>query len=72
MRAFAKWNKLDRERQILYDLTYKQNLTKTKQKQKTPTKFIGTENRLVVAKSRRAVGGMGKIDEGSQNVQTPR
>ena len=28
---YAKWNKSDRERQILYDFTYMWNLKKTKQ-----------------------------------------
>ena len=41
---YAKWNKSDRERQILHDFTYLWNLEKKKQ-------LIETENRLVVSKS---------------------
>ena len=41
---YAKWNKSVRERQMLYDLTYIQNL---KKKKKT-LNFIDTENRLAV------------------------
>ena len=51
---YAKWNKSDSERQILYDLTYMRNIKQT-------NKLIGTENRLVVAWSRKC--GMGKMGE---------
>ena len=40
----AKWNKLDRERQIPYDLTYMWNL-----KQKS-NRLTDTENKLVVTR----------------------
>ena len=40
---YAKWNKWDRQKQILYDITYMWNLKKTEP--------IDTENRLVVARS---------------------
>ena len=49
---YAKLNKSDRERQILYDLTYMWNLKKQKQKQKTPNELTDTENKLVVSRSR--------------------
>ena len=46
----AKWNQSDRERQILYDLTYMWNLKKNKNKK---TELIrAAENRLVVARGR--------------------
>ena len=55
-----KWNKSDRERQILHDLTYMWNLKKAK--------LIKTESRVVVTR------GWGKGDEKwgdvGQRVQT--
>lgn len=47
---FAKSNKADRERQILYNITYIWNLF-------LKTDFIGRENRMVVAR----VVGRGEI-----------
>ena len=52
----AKWNKSDRERQIHYDLFYMWKLQKQK------SKFIDTENRLVVDRSR-GEGGVGEMGE---------
>ena len=53
---YVKWNKSNREREILYP-TYIWNLKKKKLKD--------TENRLVVAS-----GGSGQMGEGGQEVQT--
>ena len=44
---YAKWNKSDRERQILYDLTYMWNLKKEQQQQ---LKLGDIKNRLAVAR----------------------
>ena len=44
-RYYARWNKPDTERQIVYDLTYTWNLKKIK--------FIYSENRLVVSRTRK-------------------
>ena len=41
---YAKWNKSDRERQLLYGLTYMWNLKQNKTKQ--TTQLTDTENRL--------------------------
>ena len=45
---YAKWNKSDTERQILYDLTYSWTLEAKMKTQKF--KLIDTENRLGVAR----------------------
>ena len=57
---YAKWNKPDRERQILYDFTYMWKL-KTKQMNKHNKRVIDTENQQVVVR-----GGWGRkeINEG--------
>ena len=57
---YAKWNKSDRERQILYYFTYIWNL-KNKTNEQTET-YSGPENKLVLCSEGR--GGMGKIGEG--------
>ena len=50
---YAKWNKSDRRRQILYDLTYMWNLKQTnKQTEPKNHEPLDTENTLVVAKDR--------------------
>ena len=67
----AKSSKPDRERQILYDLTYMWNLKKTikqKTKQNKKIKLIDTGNRLVVARGRGWV--VGEMDEDGQKVPT--
>ena len=55
----TKWNKSDRERQILYGLSYMWNLKKSK--------FIDPENRLVVVRDEGGweweVGEMGDRDQ---------
>ena len=53
----AKWNKSDRERQILYDLIYTWTL---KSKTKQNTKLTDREKRLVVARGVGVGGGRGK------------
>ena len=45
---YAKWNKSDRESQILYVIIYMWNLNKTKQNK--TNRLIDTENKLVVAR----------------------
>ena len=57
---YANWNKSDIEKQILYSLTYMWNL-----KNKTKTKLINTENRLIAR-----VGVQGEMGERRQKVQT--
>ena len=56
-----KWNKLDREKQILCDVTYMWNLKSNIKK----TKLTSTENSMMICK--RMVGDMG---EGGQGIQT--
>ena len=60
---YAKWNKSDRKRPVLYDLMYMWNLEK-KRKEKN-RKLIDIENRLVVASGGGWGGGWG-----GQNMQT--
>ena len=43
---YAKWNKSDKERQILNDLTYMWNLKKSS----TDNKFVDSKKRLVVVR----------------------
>ena len=60
---YTKWNQSDKERQILYDLTYIWNLSKNKQ----------TKNKLIEHTGgcqRQGVGEVGKTGEGGQKVQT--
>ena len=57
---YAKWNKLDDERQIPYDLTYKWNLINKTNKQNI-TRDIEIKNKLTV--TRREVEGDNKGDE---------
>ena len=47
---YTKWNKSERERQILYDLTYIQNLKTNSKTNKNELTDI--ENRLVVARGK--------------------
>ena len=46
---YAKWNKSDRERQILYDFTYMSNLKnkRNEQAKQRRNRFIDTENNPV-------------------------
>ena len=62
---YAKWNKSDREKQILCDFTYMCNLKyKTNaQTKQNKNRLIDTENKLVLAK-REWGGGTDKIGEG--------
>ena len=60
--CYAKWNKLDKERQILYDITCMLNLK---------SEFI-EKNRLVVARSGGGKWEVGEMGEGCQKVQTSR
>ena len=47
---YAKWNKSDREKQVLYDLTYMWNpKSKTNQDQNNTDIDSDTENKLLVA-----------------------
>ena len=49
-RYYSKWNKSDRETQILYDFSYKWNLKrKHKNKQKNRNRVIDTPKKQVVA-----------------------
>ena len=57
---YAQGNKSDTKRQILYDITYMQNLENTKQK-------TDTENKPVVTSGEREGAG-GKIGVGNQEV----
>ena len=52
---YAKWNKSDRERQILYNVTYIWNLKKptANEQNKKRSRFIDTENKLVVISGER-------------------
>ena len=70
---YAKWNKSDRERQLLYGLTYMWNLKQNKTKQ--TTQLTDTENRLGIVG---IAGGWGwegekgagsKMGERNQKVQ---
>ena len=68
---YAQWNKSD-EKQILHDLPYtwnwkKENKTKN-QTNKQKTELLDSENRLVVARSRRR--GVWEMGDGGQKVQT--
>ena len=54
---YAKWDKPDRERQILYVITYMWNLKKVN--------FIETDNRMVVASG----CGVRKWGDGGQRIQ---
>ena len=77
---YAQWNKSD-EKQILHDLPYtwnwkKENKTKN-QTNKQKTELLDSENRLVVARGVSGAwwgcgmgGGVGKIHEGGQKIQT--
>lgn len=56
----AKRNKLDKERQTVYDITHIQNLKKTK------AKFTGTKKRIVADGLREQV----KLGDADQRVQT--
>ena len=63
---YAKWNKSDRERQMLYNLSYMWYLKQKPNKLKN--KLRVTENRSVVAR-----GGKWRVDkmgEGSQKLRT--
>ena len=55
---YGKWNKLDRERQILYDVTYMQNLKKqTSEYNKKET--TNTENKLDIGGEVEEAKGIG-------------
>ena len=58
----AKWNKSDRERPILYDLTYMWILRKKK-------KLIEKEIRFVPIRGRDGGGGGKELEKGGQKVQ---
>ena len=62
LQQHAKWNKSDRERQILYDLTYMWNLRKKK-------KLIEKEIRFVAIRGRDGGGGGKELEKGGQKVQ---
>ena len=64
--CYAKWNKLDRKKQIPYDFTYMWNL-KNKTNEQTKQKrnrLIDTENKLVVARGEEG-GEMNEIGKGN-------
>ena len=70
---YAKWNKSDRERQILYDLTDMWNLKKEKKNKiselnPNQNKHLDTENRVVVT---RVGGGEGEMGKGGQLYGDP-
>ena len=48
----VKWNKLDRERQILYDFTYIWNLQNRKNKHRQAETVTDTENKQTVARGK--------------------
>ena len=65
--SYAKWNKSDRERQILYILIYKWSLkSKTNQTKPSQNILIDIGHKLVVSRGR--VVGLGKIAEGDKGV----
>ncbi len=61
---YAKWNKSDRERQILYDFTYMWNLkTKTNEQTKqNRNRLTDIGNKLMITRAGRGWGA-GKIGE---------
>ena len=62
---YTKWNKSDRERQILYDLTYMWDL---RNKNKKQSKLIEKGIRLVVTSGRGL--GEGELQDSGQKIQT--
>ena len=66
---YAKWNKSDREKQILYNFTYMWQLKFFfKWKNITKQKQTHTENKQVVARLE-GVWGMSEIGKGDQEIQ---
>ena len=70
-RYYAKWNKA-RQRQILYDLIYKQNQEKKQNKGTNITKqrLTDTQNKLVIAVGNGKGGSDSEIGGADQEIQT--
>ena len=63
LRLYGNWNQSDKERQVLYDLTYMWNLTQNQQE-----KLIEKEVWFVVTRGRE--WGWAELEESGQKVQT--